>query len=248
MNKISPTLRGSNRAPRPAVTVVALAPAGSMNEASLRCGSSTDLIRSGQPRPETGLACRACSRHARSRPGRTTGPPGNEAGQAAGRGESPCCRAHLICGDWSRPRSASRLEGCGSEVAAGVLPQSTVSSMMPIIFPAGMASTTMAIHAHSSPQACVMIDIPLVTEAAVTTATSTQDAGLHGDSPPRGRAGLQAVPRAADPARRRSPDLAAAAGITPPYLRALGWGEGVGQEDHTEQHGETQDRDDRRQP
>ena len=50
--------------------------------------------------------------------------------------------------------------------------------MMPIIFPAGMASTTMAMHAHSSTQACVMIDIPPVTDAAVTTATSTQDAGL----------------------------------------------------------------------
>lgn len=50
--------------------------------------------------------------------------------------------------------------------------------MMPIIFPAGMASTTMAMHAHSSTQTCVMIDIPPVTEAAVTTATSTQDAGL----------------------------------------------------------------------
>jgi hypothetical protein len=52
--------------------------------------------------------------------------------------------------------------------------------MMPIIFPAGMATTTMAMHAHSSTQACVMIDIPPVTAAAVTTATSTQDARLPG--------------------------------------------------------------------
>src|SRR5712672_2234838 len=98
--------------------------------------------------------------------------------QAAEYGESPCCWVHLIWVDWSRPRSASGPEGCGSAVAAGVLPQSTVSSMMPIIFPAGMASTTMAMHAHSSTQTCVMIDIPPVTEAAVTTAPSTQDAGL----------------------------------------------------------------------
>ena len=59
-----------------------------------------------------------------------------------------------------------------------MLPQSTVSSMMPITFPAGTASITMATHAHNSTQACVMIDIPPARAAAVTTATSTQDAGL----------------------------------------------------------------------
>ena len=56
--------------------------------------------------------------------------------------------------------------------------QATVSSMMPIALPAGMASTAIPAHAHNSHQACVMIASPPVMNAAVTTATSTQDEGL----------------------------------------------------------------------
>ena len=76
--------------------------------------------------------------------------------------------------------------GCESWMAAGVLPQATVSSMMPTTFPAGMASTTMPIHVHSSHQACAMIAAPPVMNAAITTATSTHDAALPCGWPPSG--------------------------------------------------------------
>ncbi len=94
-----------------------------------------------------------------------------------------------------------------------------------------------------------MIAIPPVTKAAVTTATGTQDAGLPYGWPPRGDVpvfdlfpGPVTLPSGD---RLRWP--AAAGPAPPPHLHVHGRRQALGQKDHAEQRGETQDRDDRRE-
>src|ERR1051326_7598676 len=78
---------------------------------------------------------------------------------------------------WSRLGSVSWSCG-GLWASVGVLPQAMVSSMMPISFPAGMASTAIPAHAQNSHHACTMIATPPAVHAPITIATSSQEDGL----------------------------------------------------------------------
>src|SRR5438132_2267371 len=101
-------------------------------------------------------------------------------GIASGLGRAPS----TVCREVAANGGAGRYRACAADRRAVRLahrPKPAKLARCP-----RMASAMMPVHVHTSHQACAMMAAPPVVKAAITTATSTQDAGLPCGWPPSG--------------------------------------------------------------